>query len=147
MTNNVIDLAAQFGTNKDIARALVRMQNIGEVANDLLPVLSQLPHDQQMFLGQLLLWRVNGGFIFPAREMIGELPLLHKMAWGNIVRAAEFLAAGEVIEVVPIKGPAGIEDAVGFIWPALERLMTGMEHKRVEPAVKIAGLDGNPLTR
>lgn len=142
MTNNVIDLAAEFGTNKDLTRALVRMQNIGEVAHDLLPGLSALGHDEQLFLGQLMFWRLNGGLVFPAREMIGQLPLMHTMAWGNIVSAADRLTEAEVIEVVKIDA-----NSVGFIWPALERLLVKVETKRLEPAVKIAGLDGQPLAR
>jgi hypothetical protein len=146
MSENVIDLAVQFQTDKGALLVMRRIRAVGNIADDLSTVLATLRHDEQRFLTALLVWRIEGGQVFPASDLLQKLPLLHSMSWSNIVSVAESLAEAGVIEVVPIEhDKEGTATRVGFVWKALDAAIeAAMQHADTP---KIAGLDGTPLRR
>lgn len=144
MSQNVVDLSVQFAMNKTASAVLTRAAAVGSVADQLLPILSQLKHNEQRFLVAMICWRIEGGMALPASDLLSKLPSLQGLEFGSIQSVAGDLAEAGVIEVVPTAGddPAH-PTAVGFIWPALERfLIVGTENVK---GPRLTGLDGAPL--
>lgn len=141
---NVVDLSVQFAMSKPAAALLKRAATIGAVADELTAILCTLNHTEQRFLAAMIAWRIEGGQALPASDLLTKLPSLHGLEFGSICATAEGLAEAEVIRVVPVgKDEKGKANAMGFVWPALERLMELGDQRATGP--KLTDLQGNPL--
>lgn len=144
--SNVVDLSIQFQTDKGALLVMRRIRAVADISEDVSTILSSLRHDEQRFLTAMLVWKIEGGAVFPASDLLTKLPLLHAMSWSNIQTVAGNLAEAGVIDVVPVEtNDKGETTRVGFVWPALERAIEAAMHHADTP--KIAGLDGSPLRR
>ena len=142
--SNVIDLSKSFAVSKPAAALLKRAKAIGLVAEEITNAISMLAHEEQRFLAAMIGWRIEGGHALPASDLLSKLPALHGLEFGSIQSIAERLVENEVIEVVPVEtDKAGNTTAVGFVWPALERLMLAGEERAMAPT--LTDLNGQPL--